>query len=96
MTIHMLTSPAEGLATFPALATVPHEVKHIAYQQQMKARIILIFQELEKDSILFSFPSFGESPSLTAPYSTDSRWLLLFTTTPVTPVGVLSASSSSA
>lgn len=78
MTIHMLTSPAEGLATFPAFATAPHEVKHIAYQQQMKARIILIFQELEKDSILFSFsfPSFafGESPSaLTAPYSADAR-----------------------
>jgi len=84
----MLTSPAEGLATFPALATVPHEVKHIAYQQQMKARIKLIFQELEKDSILFWFsfpsPSFGESPS----------WLLLLKSTPVTPMGVLSASSS--
>jgi hypothetical protein len=91
MIIHMPTSPAEGFANFPAFATDPHEVRDIANQQQMKTRITLIFQELAKDCGIFSCPSlFG---SLFKAPSSGFVPLLLFTTTPVTPVGVSPSSS---
>ena len=48
MTIHILVCPADGLAIVPDATTLPHDVKTMAYQQAIAARMIFIFHDVEK------------------------------------------------
>ncbi len=51
ITNHILTRPACGFAIEPLRWIDPHEVKAIANQQQIIAKMPLIFQEVEKVTV---------------------------------------------